>query len=252
VASLRELQATFAAALRDPAAPCAVLPRENFSVYRNNSLHAFQSALALSFPVLRKRVGDDYFRQLAALYRQGFPSRSGDLHWAGRDFATFLAAHLHGGDYAWLADLARLEWAREQAAVAPLHACVGAEVLARFAPEQLEHLVLTLQPSLQLQASDFPIFTIWLANQGDKASPVDQSLGAECGLIRQRFDAVEVRQVNPGLFSYLSALAAGAPLGEAISSAGLDQDGLVHALGFVFNEALVCAVRVEIGGIVLM
>jgi hypothetical protein len=245
VASLRELQATFAAALRDPEASCAVMPRENFSVYRNNSFHAFHSALALGFPVLRKRVGDDYFRQLAALYRQGFPSRCGDLHWVGRDFATFLAGHLRGGEYAWLADLARLEWSCEQAGVAPLHAGVGAEVLARFAPEQLENLLLTLQPSLQLQASDFPVFSVWRANQASNASTVDQSVGAECGLIRQRFDAIEVRQVGPGLFSYLSALSAGAPLGEAISSAGLDQDGLVQALGFVFTENLVCAVTVK-------
>ncbi len=247
MASLRELQANFAAALRDPATQCAVLPRENFSVYRNNAFHAFHGALALSFPVLRKRVGDDYFRQLTALYRQDFPSRSGDLHWTGRDFSSFLAAHLRGGDYAWLADLARLEWSREQAAVAPLHACVGADVLARFAPEQLEHLVLTFQPSLQLQASDFPIFSIWLANQADNAPPMDQSLGGECGLVRQRFDSIELRQVEPRLFSYLSALAAGAPLGKAISSAGLDQDGLVNALGFIFNEALVCAVSSKAG-----
>ena len=58
----------------------------------------------------------------------------------------------------------------------------------------------------------------------------------------QRIDRVEVRRLEPGLFSYLSALAAGAPLGEAISAAGLDQDGLVNALGFVFTEGLVCAV----------
>lgn len=247
MASLRELQATFAAALRDPEAACDVRPAANISIYRNNAFYAFHSALELSFKVLRKRVGDDYFRQLVALYRLRFPSRSGDLHWAGRDFAAFLAAHLEGGDYAWLADLARLEWSREQSSVAPLFASIGAEVLARFDPDQLEHLVLTLQPSLRLEASNFPIFSVWSANQGDNDSPVDQSLGSECGLTRQRVDLVEVRQIEPGLFSYLSALAAGAPLGEAISVAGLDQDGLVRALGFVFAENLVCAVTLKAG-----
>jgi hypothetical protein len=242
VASLREVQAGFAAALRDPEAACAVSPTGNFSIYRNNSFHAFHSALELGFPVLRKRVGEDYFRQLVALYRQEFPSRSGDLHWAGRDFAGFLASHLHGSDYAWLADLARLEWSREQAAVAPVLVSVGADALVRFAPEQLEHLVFTLQPSLHLVASDFPVFSIWQANQSDDASPVDQSVGAQCGLVRQRADTVEVRPVEPFVFSYVSALAAGAPLGDAIAAAGLDQQGLVSALGFVFAENLVCSV----------
>jgi len=244
VASLRDLQASFAAALREDSAECAVTPRENLSIYRNNAAINFRTALGLSYPVLRRRVGDDYFRQLAVQYRERHPSRSGDLHWVGRDFAAFLAEHLQGTEYAWLADLARLEWSREQAAVAVTHTTVGAEVLSRFAPEQLEQLKFSLQPSLRLHASDFPIFTIWAANQVDNAPPVDQSLAGECGMVRARADGVEVRPLAPAVFSYLSALSAGAPLGEAVSVAGLDQHALVHALGFVFQEALVCGVAI--------
>ena len=121
------------------------------------------------------------------------------------------------------------------------------DALARFAPDQLEHLVFSLQPSLRLHASDFPIFTIWAANQVDNAPPVDQSLPGECGLVRTRIDGVEVRRLEPAVFSYLSALGAGAPLGEAVSTAGLDQSALVQRLGFVFQEALVCAVTLKVG-----
>ena len=247
MASLRELQASFAAALRDESADCSVLPRENLSIYRNNAAINFRSALALSFPVLRRRVGDDYFRQLAMRYRQGHPSRSGDLHWVGKGFAEFLDEDLQGTEYAWLSDLARLEWSREQAAVAVTHAAISVDALARFAPEQLEHLVFSLQPSLRLHASDFPVFSIWTANQVDNAPPVDQSVLAECGMVRMRADGVEVRRLESGVFSYLSALAAGAPLGEAVSIAGLDQAALVHALGFVFQESLVSAVTLKVG-----
>jgi hypothetical protein len=247
VASLRELQGSFAAAMRDASAGCAVLPRDNLSIYRNNSSYAQAHALEITFPVLRRRVGDDYFRQLAAKFREAFPSRSGDLHWAGSDFDVFLASHLLGSDYAWLSDLARLEWSRHRASVAVAHASMGPEVLGRYAPEQLEHLVFTLQPSLQLHASDFPIFSVWALNQVDNAPPVDQSLAGECGMVRARADGVEVRRVEPALFSYLSALSAGAPLGEAVSSAGFDQEGLVNALGFVFSENLVCAVAIKDG-----
>ena len=63
-------------------------------------------------------------------------------------------------------------------------------------------------------------------------------------MVRARTDGVEVRSLKPEVFSYLSALAAGAPLGEAVTVSGLDQHALVHALGFVFQEALVCAVAV--------
>jgi hypothetical protein len=245
VASLLELQRSFAAALRDPAMPCAVLPPENLAVYRSNATHAFRGALESSFPVLRRRVGEEYFRQLAFHYRRRFPSRSGDLHWVGRDFAAFLLEHLRGSEYAWLADLARLEWSREQVSVATIQPSVGADSLARFAPEQLEHLVFRLQPSLTLLSFDFPIFTIWSTNQLEDAPPVDQSLAGECGLVRARAIGVEVRALDPRLFSYLCALAAGSPLGEAVTTSGLDQSGLVAALGFVFSENLVCAVAAK-------
>jgi hypothetical protein len=244
VVSLRELQGSFAAALRDPSTHCPVMPSGNLSIYRNNSFHAHSHALELTFPVLRRRVGDDYFGQLASNYRDRFPSRSGDLHWMGREFPEFLAIHLQGSEYAWLSDLARLEWARHQAAVSVAHPAVGADMLGRFAPEQLEHLVFCFQPSLQLIASDFPIFTVWTRNQAQDGPPVDQSIGNECGMVRVRIDGPEVRSLDPSLFSYLRALASGAPLGTAITTAGLDQPSLVSALGFLFAEHLVCGVRV--------
>jgi hypothetical protein len=239
VASLREVQESFAAALRDPAVACAVLPPANLAVYRNNASHTFRKTLELTYPVVRRRVGDDYFRQLCANYRQLVPSRSGDLHWYGRDFAAFLDAHLEDIEYRWLADLARLEWSRAECAVGVERPALPAEALARYPATQLEHLVFQLQPTLKLHASAFPVFSIWTANQVDNAPPVDQSLGSECGMVRARHDTAEVRRLDPALFSYLSALAGGATLGAAMSIAALDGRGLTDALAFIFHEGLV-------------
>jgi hypothetical protein len=244
VASLRELQISFAATLRDSSARCEVLPLENMGIYRNNAAVAFRTALECSFPVLRKRVGDDYFRQLVTQYRERFPSRSGDLHWAGRDFSTFLAEQLQDSAYAWLADLARLEWCREEASVTAAQAAVGAEVLAHFAPEELERLVFSLQPSLRLHASDFPVFTIWVTNQTENVPPVDQTMGAQQGLVRSRIDGPVIQMLEGDIFACLSALAAGGSLGQAVAAARLDQDRLVKALSFFFQEGLVCGVSV--------
>jgi len=210
VASLRELQRSFAAALHDPAARCAVEPAANLEIYRNTARFNFRHALAQTFPVLVKRVGADYFQQLAHHYRARFPSRSGDLHWVGRDFAAFLEAHLAGGEYAWLADLARIEWARSEVSVANELPAADAAVLATFAPEQLECLVFSLQPALRLVSSSYPVFSVWLANQAENAPPVDQYVGAEVGMIRQHANMVEVTTLPADLFSYLSAVAGGA------------------------------------------
>ena len=247
MASLRELQRSFAAALRDPAADCPVTPPANLAIYRNNAALAFRGALEASFPVVRARVGDDYFRQLAHHYRESFPSRSGDLHFVGAHFATFLGNHLRDGDYAWLADLAHIEWSREESLIAPELPAVGAEVLAHFDPAQLEDLVFTLQPSLRLHASAYPVFSVWLANQAQNAAPVDQSLGSEQGLIHIRRESVQIRPLPKPLFSYISALASGATLGEAMGAMALDEAGLLSALGFVFSEGLITAVTLKPG-----
>jgi hypothetical protein len=248
MASLRELQQAFAASLKQAGADatgCAVRPVTNLAVYRNNAEWQFRNALSLSFPVLNRRVGDDYFRQLATRYRQKFPSRSGDLHWVGRHFAGFLEEHLRDGDYAWLADLARLEWAWQLASVADMRPAVGAVCLSQFAPEELDQLVFTLQPSLQLLSSPYPVHSVWLANQQEIAPPVDQSLGAEQMMILSRDDHVEVARLTPSLFSYLCAIADGHSLGEAMDCAALDEGALLGALQFSFAQSLVVAVSLQ-------
>ena len=249
MASLRDLQHQFAAALRRPpgdlGVACAVRPVANLDVYRHNTAHQVHNALSISYPVVRRRVGDDFFRQLAHYYRALFPSRSGDLQWTGREFPAFLETHLADTDYAWLADLARLEWARELAGLAETLPALRAEMLGQFAPEELERLVFALQPSLGLVSSPFPVFSVWMANQVENAPPVDQSLGQENVLILGRSDSVEMRLLTPALFSYLSALAGGAALGEAMAAGELDETGLLSALQFSFAEGLVCGLSLR-------
>ena len=247
MASLRDLQRSFAAALRsaDEAADylrCPVQPVANLAIYRNNAALNFRGALQAEFPVLRRRVGDEYFAQLAFHYRARWPSRSGDLHWIGREFPAFLREHLAGGDYAWLADLATLEWARECAALDAVAAAIGVDSLAAFAPTELEHVLFSLQPSLQLIDSMYPVFSVWLANQSENAPPVGQSLAREAGMVLGRADGVEVARLAPDLFSYLCALEEGASLGAAMTRAGVDPPRLTQVLAHLFGQGLVTAV----------
>lgn len=247
MASLRDVQRAFAMALRPGKTGAAyealaVRPAANIEVYRNNADWQFRQSLSLSFPVLRRRVGDDYFRQLAFQYRQRFPSRSGDLHWVGRDFADFLGQHLAGGDYAWLADLARLEWARELAGIAPEAPALGVEELANFASEELAALVFELQPSLSLGVSAFPVLSVWLANQAESASPVNQSVGSECYLVRSRSDVIEVARLSGPLHAFFNALKNRLPMGDAMSAAEMDESGLLSGLQYLFGEGLVVGV----------
>ena len=247
MASLRDIQRGFAAALRSrqdlpSSGVTGVRPIRNFDIYRNNTDWQFRNSLALSFPVVRRRVGDEFFRQLAFHYRAGFPSRSGDLHWVGRDFPSFLASHLAESEYVWLADLATLEWAREQIAVAEVRPSLGAEVLATFAAGELGELGFAFQPALFLGESRFPVVSVWMANQIENAPPLDQSAGPENYLVVPRDDGVEIARLARPLFEFLRALQTRASMADAMIRANLDEPGLLSALRFMFGAGLVTGV----------
>jgi hypothetical protein len=152
---------------------------------------------------------------------------------------------LRDGEYAWLADLARLEWACEEAAVAGELEAKEVSSLAAFAPEDLERLRFGLQPSLRLISSAFPIFSVWFANQRENAPPVEQSAQFERGMTRIRNGDLEVQVIAADVYAYLDATVRGANLGDAMQAAALHERRLVEVLGFLFSNGLVVSITLE-------
>ena len=263
MASLRDLQAGFAAALRVDAPAAAAAdndaaqrafvpaivggtfePRERLQVYRNNSRAMFDGALERTYPVLLRRVGEDYFHQLAHGYRARHPSRSGDLHWVGRHFPEFLAEHLEGGGYEWLAQLATLEWACECALVAAGEPAVGVEVLAGLGAGALASTCLSLQPSLHCISASVPVLDVWQANQpGGDGRPVDLARGGQCVLVSCGDAGLELREVGAGTLEFVRQLQAGAPLAAALGHSGLPDHAFAGALALLFEAGLVTGAR---------
>ncbi len=237
-----EATSTRAAALFVEAPPIPAADR--VAVYRNNAREFFRTALALTYPVLLRRVGDDYFRQLARDYREAHPSRSGDLHWVGAAFPDWLATRLQGGDYAWLADLARLEWACEEAAAAAVEPAATVDTLGTLPPDALDSARLGFQPSLRLVESQWPVWSVWQANQGEgAAAPVDLALGPQCCACACLDDRVVVYRLDAEDYGVLAALHAGATFGDAIAQARSNADTLARVLNWAFDAGLVVAVN---------
>lgn len=251
---LRAWQRRFAAALHEPdrgdftpasslVATDAAEADARFGVYRNNSLHARRGALALTYPVLRRRVGDDYFRQLAHEYRLAHPSRSGDLHDGGAAFPAWLQARLADTDYAWLADLARLEWAVEEAGAAAALAPVPLAALAAVPATALDDTTVRLQPSLRLVSSPYPVWSVWQANQDEVPAPPLDERGPEHCACACTADRVVVYRLAAADHAVLEALSRGATFAAALVAARSDAATLGRALDWAFAEGLVVAVN---------
>jgi hypothetical protein len=250
MASLPDIQARFAAALRGDTQPVepdivgdGLQSAARLRIYRNNSHAMFEGALERTYPVLRRRVGDEYFRRLALGHRERHPSRSGDLHFVGQHFPTYMADVQAGTGYEWLAELAALEWACETALVEVRERPLGVDALAGLGPEDLANVRLRLQPSLRCVASSVPVLDVWRANQphADGAA-VDLLAGAQCVLVSCGEDGLELREVAAPTFEFARLLQQGASLGEAVDRSALALESVPGALGLLFESDLVTGV----------
>jgi len=257
VLALRELQTRFANALFEGAvepviaeivARGAVSASERLEIYRNNLREGFIKALAITFPVIERLVGTDYFRQLALDYLRAHPSRSGNLDHVGAAFATFLRERFESTQYAYLPDVAELEWAHHQALIAPEATAITADVFRDLNAECLEQIRFELHPACSLLRSEYPILSIWRANQSDAEDEelIDLDAGGDTILVLRTPECVQLRRLPPGDFAVLEAFSHGLPLSAALE-AGQAADATFD-LGATLQRALALNVLVGLHG----
>jgi hypothetical protein len=229
VLTLRELQLRFADALFDHADAAVaqeviangIDPAERIDIYRTNLREGFIQALAISFPVIERLVGSSYFRQLALEFLGAHPSRAGNLHHIGGPLPAFLRARFADSEYAYLADVAALEWAYEEALIAADAQPMSVDALRGIDPGDYEQLRFELHPASKLVQSAYPILRIWHANQPETASDevIDLRAGGERVLVLRSPAGIEFHNLSGGDFAALDAFARGEPLGVALDEA---------------------------------
>jgi hypothetical protein len=224
--SLPELQRDFvAAALFGDEAALRTLgvvsgrldPAARIAIYRNNVLGNYRRALGATYPVVRRLVGTPFFNAASDAFVRTYPSRHGDLNRYGGELARFLATYAPASELPYLADVARLEWAIDQASIAADAPALDLEALARVPVEARGELRFALHPSACLVVSSYPIFRIWQVNQvdfrGDDA--VDLAAGGDRLLVLRCAEGTTIERLGAGEQALLAALARGASLSDA-------------------------------------
>lgn len=223
----------FAAALLDPSRPAPAGlrawngsdPAVRLAVHRNNVVSSLVDALAETFPVVRELVGPAFFQALAVRFVRQSPPRSPVLARHGQGFARFIAADAAARCLPYLADVARLEWARVRAYHAadapPLSDAMVALALA--SGERTGELQLALHPSVATFDSPFAVVSLWAAHQGldgaaEPPAPVDIDR-PECALVLRAHLDVLVLPASASAVAFVSALQGGCDLGAAAAHA---------------------------------
>jgi hypothetical protein len=223
------LQAEFATSLlrADRPAPQGLVvragadPERRFAVYRNNVVVGLVRALEARFPVVKRLVGNDFFRAMAQVFVTEDPPRSPILFRYGSTFPDFIENFPPATDVPFLADMARLELARGRAYHAADSRPLRAEDFAPLDADQLAVTGVRLHPSVELLTSSFPIVSIWRAHQ-EEGEPHISSWQAEAALIARPELDVEVHLLPPGGYAFLTALSQGASLARAATVAAAE------------------------------
>jgi hypothetical protein len=209
------------------------------TIYRNAMFANYRRALHASYPVVARLVGTPFFDAAVDAFVRARPSASGDLNVYGGDFGDFLATYPPASELPYLADVARLEWAIDEAQRAADSSHAPADVmaaLAAIAPERLTAMRLRLAPSVRLVASAYPVLRIWEVNQPahEGNGHVNLDEGADALVVHRGADGVTIARIAAAEHAFLSAFMHETRLGDAVDAAvaidaGFDLGAALHA-----------------------
>jgi hypothetical protein len=189
---------------------------KRLSVYRNNVLYSLSEALGSLYPVTKRLVGDDCFREVAKEYVLEHPPLDPVIAFYGEYFAEFIA-NLEGCQHLkYLHDIAQLEWYNHCSLHAADAEIFNPAMLTNMSEESLDDLKFTLHPSAALMKSAFPVDQIWEENQ----KPVVGTMNIDGSkdtylLIYRKVLQVQVVNLQESVYYLLLALASGVTISEA-------------------------------------
>ena len=196
-------------------------PAERLDIHRNTRTLTLTQVLADSFPAVQTLVGDGFFKYAAAQFIGAHPPRSGSLLDYGAEFPAFLDAFPAARQVAYLGDVARLEWARQECANGPDSRPLDPRALSELTGEQAASARLDLHANHRLVRSDHPIHDIWLACQPDDETDaqVDLAAGGQTVLVIRPDLELLMWPLTAGEAALVDAFARSLPLTSAIEVA---------------------------------
>jgi hypothetical protein len=249
--SLAQTQSDFTKSLLDRTVPVPADIRgasrqradRRFAVYRNNVASGLANALATRFPVVKRLVGDEFFRAMAHVYAAAELPRSPIMLYYGETFPAFIDDFEPARPVPYLGDIARVEMARGRAYHAADATPLDPDAFAELSPDRLGRARVRLHPSLSIITSSHPIYSIWHMNQDPVRFTPASPWAKEAVLVARPRLKVRTQCITHGTAAFIRALAAGSTLAEAVLAA---QDA-VPAFNAPDSLAVLIGARVTVG-----
>ena len=190
------------------------------AVYRNTVQGSLVGVLAAAFPVTQRIVGPAFFADLAQRFVVAAPPHAPQLSAYGADFPAFVAHEHDNHGLAYLADVARVEWARAESYFAADAPALDPAALSAIAPPALDGTVLMLHPATRLVCSAYAVYRIWQVNQPSiKDVPAVDLAWPQSVLLSRSDGRVALRLLSAGDAAFITAIQSGVALGAAAAQA---------------------------------
>ena len=216
-----------------------VSPKNRLSIYKNNITQALLKALALTYPLTWKLIGEDCANGAAyAFVQEGtFLPRMGNLDEWGADFPHFLEQFLPTQNLAYLPDFVKLEWLKHRAYCAENVSSLNALDFKDMDPENYVNLVLKLHPSVQLLSSPYSLDQVMAVVEGEVDSIKLENQKSNALIIRPN-KSVNIHWVSENYYTFFSFISDGAPLMKVLEKIPEAQSQFHDILSFSLQNGL--------------
>lgn len=196
-------------------------------IYANHYRVTLIDALTATFTVVNQLLGGPFFRMIVGRYVREKPPARPCLFEYGGEFPAFLDCLPEARSLVYLADVARLEWAINEAWHAPDASKRVEHAAAWMTAGGFSDIHLCLHPSCRLIASPFPVDRIWQVHQSacGARDTVDLDAGGVWLLVHRQEDEVGWIELAPADFAFLDRLMMNQSLNEALTLAGAVDQG---------------------------
>ncbi|HBY87824.1 MAG TPA: DUF2063 domain-containing protein [Colwellia sp.] len=202
-------------------------------IYQHSAIANITNSLRLSYPVIEKLVGKDFFQVMCKPYIVKHWPTSGNMDDYGKCFSSFLAEFEQVKHLLYLEDVAQLEWLFHQSSLANDKSFFDWTCLAKVTSS--EAITFLLSPSVSIMCSTMPVDKIWLMNQVNAPENIELSLESDNDtfivLFREGLKT-EMMTVDEGEFTFLQSIEKGLNFEAVVESAkAVDADiAIDHSL----------------------
>jgi hypothetical protein len=204
----------------------AFTPGQRFNVYTNNTQMILRDLLKAVFPVTTLLLGEKFMAFAAQEFIAAYPPDSGDMNGYGADFPAYLSRLPNLNQFAYVPDIAQLEWLAHEAYLSPRLPPLTAELLA--AAEDPMALELKLQPHIHILRSAWPVDRLWEEVSAKGAALHDfrmQAAETFIAIYREE-DRIALWSITEGGYKFLEHLQSSPSLALAAEAALRAESGL--------------------------